>query len=71
MSQKSFVDRDYNSVRHISVYYNNSRLLHRILRNTCQSFAEIEIIIFKFIILNDKYYNNVFRNIYSHKLQII
>jgi hypothetical protein len=25
MGQKSFVDRDYNSVRHISVYYNNSR----------------------------------------------
>jgi hypothetical protein len=23
---------------------------------------------FKFIILNDKYYNKVFRNIYSHKL---
>jgi hypothetical protein len=41
MSQKSFVDRDYNSVRHISVYYNNSRLLHRISRNTCRSFTEI------------------------------
>jgi hypothetical protein len=41
MSQKSFVDRDYNSVRHISVYYNNSRLLHRISRNTCRSFAVI------------------------------
>jgi hypothetical protein len=40
MGQKSFVDRDYNSVRHISVYY-NSRLLHRISRNTCRSFAEI------------------------------
>jgi hypothetical protein len=32
---------------------------------------KIKIIIFKFIILNDKYYNNVFRNIYLHKLQII
>jgi hypothetical protein len=41
MSQKSFVDRDYNSVRHISVYYNNSRLLHRISRNNCWSFTEI------------------------------
>jgi hypothetical protein len=41
MGQKSFVDRDHNSVRHISVYYNNSRLLHRILRNTCLSFTEI------------------------------
>jgi hypothetical protein len=41
MGQKKFVDRDYNSVRHISVYYNNSRLLHRISRNTCQSFIEI------------------------------
>jgi hypothetical protein len=41
MGQKIFVDRNYNSVRHISVYYNNSRLLHRILRNTCCSFAEI------------------------------
>jgi hypothetical protein len=41
MCQKSFVDRDYNSVRHILVYYNNSRLLHRISRNTCRSFAEI------------------------------
>jgi hypothetical protein len=38
MSQKSFIDGDYNSVRHISVYYNNSRLLHRISRNTCRSF---------------------------------
>jgi hypothetical protein len=41
MCQKSFVDRDYNSVRHILVYYNTSRLLHRISRNTCQSFIEI------------------------------
>jgi hypothetical protein len=32
MCQKSFVDRNYNLVRHISVYYNNSRLLHRITR---------------------------------------
>jgi hypothetical protein len=41
VDQKSFVHRDYNSVRHISMYYNNSRLLHRISRNTCRSFAEI------------------------------
>jgi hypothetical protein len=42
MCQKSFVDRDYNSVSEAhSMYYNNSRLLHRISRNTCQSFAEI------------------------------
>jgi hypothetical protein len=41
IGQKNFVDRDYNSVRHILVYYNKSRLLHRILRNTCQSFTEI------------------------------
>jgi hypothetical protein len=41
MSQKSFIDRYYNSVRHISVYYNNSRLLHCILRNTYRSFTEI------------------------------
>jgi hypothetical protein len=27
--------------------------------------------IFKFVILNHKYYNKVFKNIYSHKLQII
>jgi hypothetical protein len=32
---------------------------------------KVKIKIFKFIILNDKYYNKVFRNIYSHKLQII
>jgi hypothetical protein len=32
---------------------------------------KIKIIIFKFIILNDKYYNKVFKNIYSYKLQII
>jgi hypothetical protein len=41
IGQKSFVDTDYNSVRHILVYYNTSRLLHRISRNTCQSFIEI------------------------------
>jgi hypothetical protein len=35
MGQKRIVDTDYNSVRHISVYYNNSRLLHHISRNTC------------------------------------
>jgi hypothetical protein len=29
------------------------------------------ITIFKFIILNHKYYNKIFTNIYSHKLQII
>jgi hypothetical protein len=36
MGQKIFVDRDYNSV-----YYNNSRLLPHISRNTCRSFTEI------------------------------
>jgi hypothetical protein len=42
MCQKSFVDRDYNSESEAhSLYYNNSRLLHRISRNTCRSFIEI------------------------------
>jgi hypothetical protein len=33
MGQKSFIDRDYNLVSEAHlVYYNNSRLLHRISR---------------------------------------
>jgi hypothetical protein len=41
MGQKSFVDRDYNSVMHILVYYSSSRLLRHTSRNTCPSFTEI------------------------------
>jgi hypothetical protein len=42
MGQKSFVDKDYNSVSeaHLSVLH-SSRLLHRTSRNTCPSFVEI------------------------------
>jgi hypothetical protein len=41
MGQKTFVDRDYSLVRHISVYYSSSRLLGCTPINTCQSYEEI------------------------------
>jgi hypothetical protein len=42
--RKTFVDRDYSLVRHISVYYNSSRLLNRTSMNTCRSCKEITLV---------------------------